>query len=241
MKTFILFSVIFLQLVQQAFSQDLNTFFRKTDEFLGKYVKDGGVKYKELKKNPSELKALVEMIGNIKLESKATNEIKAFYINTYNVLVIQGIIDSYPIDSPLSILGFFDKKTFKVAGEEITLNQIENEIIRKNYPDARIHFVLVCAANGCPQITDFAYFPAKLDQLLDLQTKKAINNPQFIKIQSKDKKVLISEIFKWYKDDFTKESTTLLKYLNKYLNQSLSDDYVVDYYTYDWKLNERNN
>jgi hypothetical protein len=236
----LLFSCIFyLQLVAQVFSQDLNTFFRKTDDFLGKYVENGGVKYKEIKRNASELKALVEIIGSIKLESKATNEVKAFYINTYNILVIQGIVESYPIDSPLSILGFFDKKKFKVNGEEVTLNHIENEIIRKKYPDARIHFVLVCAANGCPQITDFAYFPAKLDQLLDLQTKKAINNPQFIKVQAKDKKVLISEIFKWYADDFIKESMNIRNYLNKYLNQSFPEDYVIDFYNYDWKLNER--
>ncbi|GAB4327841.1 MAG: DUF547 domain-containing protein [Flammeovirgaceae bacterium] len=209
------------------------------DDFLGKYVEEGGVKYKEIKKNPTELKSLVEMIANIKLESKATNEIKAFYINSYNILVIKGIIDAYPVGSPLDVLGFFDKKIYKVAGEDITLNHLEHEIIRKKYADARIHFVLVCAANGCPQIADFAYFPATLDQLLDLQAKKAINNPQFVKIGAKDKKVLLSEIFKWYKDDFTRESKTLLNYLNKYLNNPLSEEFTMDFYTYDWKLNER--
>lgn len=63
--------------------------------------------------------------------------------------------------------------------------------------------MLVCGAIGCPPIINAAYKPETLENQLQQQTKKALNNPNFIKVEGKT--VLVSEIFKWYKEDFVKK------------------------------------
>ena len=116
-----------------------------------------------------------------------------------------------------------------------TLNQIENEQIRKEYNDPRVHFVLNCAAVSCPPVTDFAYFPAMLDGQLDAQTTIAINNSSFI--YEKNGKNYISNIFKWYKSDFT-EKGSVIDFINGYRTQKLNTENRTIHYPYDWVLND---
>jgi hypothetical protein len=121
----------------------------------------------------------------------------------------------------------------------LTLNDIENKMIRAKYNDARIHFVLVCGANGCPPITDFAYTPEKLDQQLDQQTKLALNNASFIKVNIKSKKVELSQLFEWYKDDFISEKVSYIDFINKFRTEPIPSNFKVAFYTYDWSLNKQ--
>lgn len=218
--------------------QENQDFFKQVDVFLAKYVQGGRVNYKAIRKNATDIKDLVSKIATFTPESKSSSQMKAFLLNAYNILVIYSVCQHYPIASPLDVDGFFDKKTFTVMGKPMTLSYIENEIIRKKYPDARIHFALVCAAKGCPPLSSNAYRPELLDETLYLQTKNALNLPDFIRVSPKEKKVFIPEIFKWYRDDFLAEHKTLIGYLNMYLRNPIPTDYTVDFYAYDWRLNE---
>ena len=173
---------------------------------------------------------------------KVTNDektTKAFFINAYNILMIHAIVEKYPVKSPMDIAGVFDKTKYAIAGTMLTLNDIENKMIRAKYNDARIHFVLVCGANGCPPITDFAYTPEKLDQQLDQQTKLAINNPNFIKVNVKSKKVELSQIFEWYKEDFIMDKSSYIDFINKFRTEPIPSNFKVAFYTYDWSLNKQ--
>ncbi|MDN5205561.1 DUF547 domain-containing protein [Fulvivirgaceae bacterium BMA10] len=236
----ITFAIAFLvvSLTSQA-QGPLNSFTNDADKFFAKHVANGLVDYETIKKNPAELNQLVKKIEGMSVGSASESQKKAFYINSYNLLVINGIVQNYPTKSPLDIGGFFDTKKRSIAGERLTLNDIENKKLRETTKDSRVHFVLVCAALGCPKITNFAYKPATLDAQLDRQTKLAINDPNFIRVKDNEKKVYISEIFKWYTADFTNESKTLLAYLNRFKNTKVPNDYKVDYYTYDWALNKK--
>ncbi len=105
----------------------------------------------------------------------------------------------------MDIPGFFDKTKFSIGDNHITLNHLENEIIRPTYQDARLHFVLVCGAKGCPVLENFVYTPEKLEKQIDRQTMKAMSaNPDFIRIDGMNATVSISEIFRWYANDFKK-------------------------------------
>ncbi|MCS6833179.1 MAG: DUF547 domain-containing protein, partial [Flammeovirgaceae bacterium] len=177
-------------------------------------------------------------IATFNAEGKSTNQLKAFFLNAYNILVIYAVCQHYPISSPIDVEGFFDKKTFTVMGKPMTLSFIENDILRKKYPDSRIHFALVFGAKGCPPLSSEAYHPQMLDETLYLRTKNSLNLPDFIKVYPKEKKVLLPEIFKWYRDDFLSEHKTLLNYLNMYLKTPIPNDYKIDFYPYDWRLNE---
>lgn len=218
-------------------AQAITDFFKKTDTFLKKHVQNNKINYKEIKSKTTALDSLIHQIGFADVSKENDDVQKAFYINAYNLILINEIVENYPVKSPMDISGVFDKKTNLIAGAKLTLNDIENKMIRAKYNDARIHFVLVCGANSCPPITNFAYFPEKLDAQLNEQTLKTINNQTFIKIDIKSKKVAISQIFEWYKDDFVTKKTSLIDFLNKYLETPIDDKYKVSYYHYDWSLN----
>lgn len=210
-------------------------FNNQANDFFAKYVSNGKVDYDAVHNNTEALDQLVEKIANYKL-SNAENDFP-FYLNAYNLLVIHQIDKNYPTDSPLSVDGFFDKMKFKVAGSEITLNHIENEIIRPTYKDARIHFALVCAAVDCPKLTNEAFSKANINQKLDSNTKKAMNDANFIRFDGQS--VQISKIFEWYKVDFGGEKESFLKFINQYRETSIPTNTPVDFYEYDWSLNKK--
>ena len=219
-------------------AQELDTFFSKTNTFLGSYVKTGKVDYKSILKDQSTLDELLKIAKDISVESSDTNNYQAFWINAYNIAVIKGIVDNYPIKSPLDNNGFFDKTKYNLGGKSITLNDIENKLLRANFNDARFHFVLVCGAIGCPPVIDIAYMPDTLDTQLEAQTKKALNS-SFLKVNKKKKKVEVSEIMKWYKEDFTINGTSEIDFINIYRTEKIPKNYKLSYFTYNWSLNKQ--
>ena len=217
-------------------SQNLTTFFAEVDVFMKTYVSKGAVDYASLKKDATKLKKLSQQIANSKLDNVNDLERKAFYINAYNVLTIAQIVNHYPVKSPQDITGFWDKNQHKVAGEMMTLNHLEHKKLLGKKKDARLHFVLVCAAKGCPQLASFAYIPAKLENQLTSQTRKVLNS-DFIKVDENSKTVGVSEIFKWYAGDFASQNKTYKDFIATYRTLDLS--YNFEYYTYNWSLNDK--
>ncbi len=222
---------------QFGFSQDTATFFGKADGFFKTYVKNGRVAYKEIKANPESLNELLNLAKTISISKSDAKTYQAFWINGYNLSVIKGIVDNYPIKSPLDKAGFFDKITYDIGGKNTTLNDIENKLLRANFPkEARFHFVLVCAGLGCPPIINSAYLPNTLDAQLQKQTELSLNDSNFIRL--KGKKVSLSQIFEWYKGDFTQGGKSLVDFVNQYRKEKVDSSAKVGYYPYDWTLNE---
>jgi len=183
------------------------------------------------------LNAAVSAFENFDASSVSGNTAKAFWINAYNVMVIKSVVENYPVSSPMDVAGFFDKKKHKVGGKSVTLNEIENSILRKKFPDARLHFALVCAARSCPPIINKAYTSSNIESLLTQQTKKALNNASFLKVNKASKKAEFSKIMEWYGSDFKREASDLIAYANKYRTEKIPSDYKVSFYSYNWKLN----
>lgn len=221
------------------FSQDDHSFFEKTDSFLKATVSNGNVDYDAIHSNPKQLNDLMTLAESISVSKNDKNTYQAFWINAYNLSVIKGIINNYPTKSPLDDKGFFDKTKYKLAGKSVTLNDMENTILRAEFKDPRFHFVLVCGAVGCPPLIDNAYMPKTLDAQLTKQTKLALNGDYFIKINDKKKTVDGSEILKWYKEDFTMNGSSEIDFINRYRNEKVPSDYKLSYSTYNWNLNKK--
>jgi len=219
-------------------AQDLDTFFSKTNTFLGTHVKNGKVDYKTIHKDQSDLDEILKIAEKISVKASDGNSYQAFWINAYNVSVIKGIIDNYPTKSPLDNTGFFDKTTYNLGGKSITLNDVEHKLLRAKFKDARFHFVLVCGAIGCPPLINEAYMPNTLDEQLETQTKKALNG-SFLRVNEKKKRVEVSEIMKWYEDDFTMDGMTKIDFINKYRTEQIPDNYKLSYFSYNWTLNKQ--
>lgn len=229
------FTIIALMLFSGTHAQN-TSFFKAANSFFSTYVTDGQVDYAGLKKEPGQLNKLV---GMIKSEPRTKgNEEKAFLINAYNILAIKMVVDNYPMEGPLKVDGFFDKEVFDVQGDRTSLNGIEKKQLYPNYPDPRLHLVLVCAAEGCPKLASFAYMPDGLDEQLDKQSKVVVNNKQFTRTDDKTGQLHLSQIFEWYEKDFGGKKG-VIEFVLKYYTGIVKDKEAYGHYEYDWSLNKR--
>lgn len=243
-------------------------------EVLSEHVANGLVNYRALKENQATLNQYLHELANIDPEAynKWTRQQKlALWINAYNAFTIKGILDHYPIEhswlaDPLGnypdnsirqIRGIWDDMTWTVMGEEYTLNHMEHEIMRRELADPRIHFVLVCASKGCPNLEGLAFGASDLDERLDLAGINYIYDSREIRIDRKNKVVRLSQIFKWFEEDFVEgtqykqlfkdhssKEAGILSWVYRYANKAdreFMENYNIKiaYLYYDWALNER--
>jgi len=234
--TFLLL-VLFSFGISEGFSQTTKSLFDGADAFFGMYVSDGKVDYKAIKNHPETLESLLKKAEIIKVSPSDPNTYKSFWINAYNLSVIKGIIDNYPINSPLDKKGFFDETQYALGGISLTLNDIENKMLRAKFEEARFHFVLVCGAKGCPPLISEAYKPSALESQLQTQAEKSLNKPEFIQVSKVN--VALSEIFKWYKEDFTKNGKSEIAFINQFRSDKIPSNYTISYYPYNWQLNSK--
>lgn len=217
----------------------VTTFTEQTDAFLSDHVSAGKVDYAGISQDRGQIDELYQQIGEMSLKGTSDAEKKAFYINAYNIITIRQIVAHYPVKSPMDVKGFFDQKKHTVAGEQFTLNELEKKKLLEPYQDPRVHFVLVCAAVSCPPLANFAYRADKLDEQLDEKTQQALNSGSFVRVSRDQKKVELSKIFEWYNSDFTRDSPSLIAYVNQYRDQKIPSGYQVRHYEYNWQLNNQ--
>lgn len=211
-------------------------FYTSVTELLQAHVRQGQVNYSSLRQQQAQLQRVLRQVATYDLSKASNSARKAFYINAYNLLVLQQVLEHYPLQSVMDVKGFFDEKTYMVAGERLTLNELEKQKLLKPYPDARLHFALVCAAKSCPPLRDTAYTPAEVEQQLQDQAERTLQSSTFIKTGKGQ--VLVSEILKWYADDFLQEAPSLLAYINRYRKNKIPANTKLSYYTYNWALND---
>lgn len=207
------------------------------NNLLTQYVsRAGNVQYKSLKASRmDELEQyLKELADNPVQKSWTKTQKMAYWINAYNAFTVKLILDNYPIASITNLSGgkVWDKKWIKLGDMTYSLNNIENDILRPMYKDARIHFAVNCAAKSCPPLLNRAWTDVNLEYYLEGQAKRFINHPDYNQISAD--KVVISKIFEWYAEDFG----NIIEYLNKYSKTKINADAKVSYQEYDWALNQ---
>lgn len=197
---------------------------------------DGKVDYNGFMRDSSQLYAyFTQLSENTPKENWTREEKLAYWINAYNAYTIKLIIDSYPIKSIKDLEDPWDKKFFKIDGEWYSLGELEHKILRK-FGDPRIHFAINCASFSCPVVWNRAYTADNLNNALDTQTKKFINDPTRNTI-TKDE-VNVSKIFTWYKKDFKVNGGDVKDFINRYATVKITDQSKKGYKEYDWSLNE---
>ena len=203
---------------------------------LQKYVSASGkVNYKGFKADKSKLQAYLDLLAaNPVQKGWPRNKKMVYWINAYNAFTIKLIVDNYPTASITKINSGkpWDKKWIKLGGKTYSLNQIENDILRPQFKDARIHFAVNCAAKSCPPILNHAWTADNLNKYLAKQAKKFINDSNYNSVSAK--KVKISKIFEWYAGDFG----DIITYLNKYANVKINANAKIEYMEYNWDLNK---
>lgn len=230
-------------------------------EVLQDYVDASGrVDYEKLQNNRQKLDKFNAAIGSVPPNTYEfwTDEEKiAFLINAYNSLTLEAIVDNYPTESIRDIPGVWERKKFRVIGQEMTLNEIEHEILRKQFNEPRIHMALVCASIGCPKLRTEPFTGEKLNAQLDEQTKAFLAIPDNFRIDRDSERVYVSSIFKWFGKDFEKsygkeknfdnlngKETAFINFISQYLSPTEQEylslgGYKVSYLDYDWSLNAK--
>lgn len=147
---------------------------------------------------------------------------KAFWINLYNAQAQWAMLQNPPGGSTVAWLWFFRKKRFAVAGETLSLDQVEHGFLRRSRIwwaagylrkpwtsalerrwrvdtlDPRIHFALNCAAASCPPIRH--YDAADIDRQLNLATAAYLDAE--LEEDAANGVLLLPGIFKMFRGDF---------------------------------------
>ena len=199
----------FLGLPNTANGTPLASIHADYDAVLKRFVADGRVDYAGLKGDGASLDRYLDhiaVIAQAEFGAWTTEEQLALLINLYNAATLKLILDHYPVQTIKEIGRFFkgpwDQPVVRLFGETITLDNLEHDIIRKQFLDARIHMALVCAAKGCPPLRSEAYGAGELDAQLDDQSRVYLSGPAGLKIDRDRQVVYFSSIFKWYGKDF---------------------------------------
>ena len=204
------------------------------NSLLQKYVSStGAVNYFELKKEMKDLEEFISGLSNDPVFEKGSrNEKLAFWINVYNANTLLMVIQNYPLKSIRDIYkgNPWDVKWIQIGSRTYSLNQIENDIIRPEFKEPRIHFVLNCAAKSCPPLYNKVITKDNLESVLESTTKKFITGSEN---KIGNNKLEISSIFDWYRDDFG----AVTSFISTYSGVKISKDAKITYKKYDWSLN----
>ncbi len=207
-------------------------------------TEDGGFRYDALRQAEAHLAVLdefIEAVGEATPDAWSREQQLAFYINAYNALTIRSVLELWPVTSVLSERGFFDRRTHTIAGEEMTLNDLENDIIRARFNDPRIHFVVNCASVGCPWLQNYAFTARNIENALDRHTREYVARTL---VQQADRsRMEVSSIFDWFESDFEVAGGVrafIANHLEGDAGEYVSDESNrIRFFSYDWDLNDR--
>ncbi|KJY85476.1 hypothetical protein TW81_00155 [Vibrio galatheae] len=213
--------------------------------FLDSYlIKDGDytlVKYASVShQDKLKLNQYIDSLSKIDPRAYSSREQYAYWVNLYNAITVQLILNAYPIESITKLGGLFsfgpwEDGVIKVAGKDLSLNDIEHRILRPIWNDPRTHYAVNCASLGCPNLQSQAFTAENTEQLLDKAAKEFINSDKGVLLSNG--KTQLSSIYDWFADDFGNKQG-LVQHLAKYRPElsSLSGKFS---YEYDWDLNEK--
>jgi hypothetical protein len=221
------------------------------DEFLLQYVSSSEgvnlVSYGSVTQGDKrELSEYIAYLESIQVTALNQEEQIAYWINLYNALIVQVILENYPVNSILEISdgllvrGPWKRKVARVEDFELSLDDIEHNILRPIFTDNRVHYALNCASIGCPNLQREAFTRANLDRLLNLGAEEYINHERGVSIEQEE--LVVSSIYDWFAEDFGENDRQILGHLMRFAKPALlailNTRKSIDRYQYDWSLND---
>jgi len=194
------------------------------------------------------LKSYLQKMQKMEVSSLNRNEQKAYWINLYNALTVDIIVDHYPVKSIRDIdispglfsNGPWDAKLLKIEEQEVSLNDIEHRILRPIWQDNRIHYAVNCASLGCPNLLPQAYTSQNFDMLIEKAATDFINHPRGVSFTRN--RLQVSSIYFWFQADFGDSEKGVIRHLKTYLSpekvKQLNSMQKKMGHRYDWNLNE---
>ena len=224
-----------------AWGQFLERYLRVSPDSEGRLLAYGKVTSEDKKR----LKVYIETLTRIDPRQYSRAVQMAYWINLYNALTVDLILKNYPLKSitklgPWYAFGPWDQELTKVAGQSLSLNDIEHRILRPLWQDKRIHYAVNCASLGCPDLALEPYTAVNLEKMLSEASRRFINQEKGVEFV--DGRLVLSRVYEWYGVDFGSQKD-LLVHLKAHASEQLRkrlEKYTgpIDY-RYDWSLNDQ--
>lgn len=194
------------------------------------------------------LSSYIDQLSNTAVSQLARPEQFAFWVNLYNALTVNVVLDAYPVDTIRDIdispgllsNGPWGKKLVTVEGEDLSLDDIEHRILRPIWRDPRVHYVVNCASIGCPNLPESALTAKTVEAELEAASRSFINHPRAVRVDQDG--LQVSSIYHWFKEDFGGDDAGVIAHLRRYadgaLAEALRDVHSISGHGYDWALND---
>ena len=222
------------------------------DALLQKYIRttDDGLNlfdYGGVSEDDKEaLEEYLDMLSDVVVTDLNREEQRAYWINAYNAITVNLVIDEYPVSSIRkvnSLFGFgpWTDDVFVVEDQDISLDNIEHGILRPLWDDPRTHYSVNCASFGCPNLAKRAWTAENMEEMLDAGARAFINSKRGVQAINGNG-VKVSSIYHWFKVDFGASDAGVISHLKQYADDELSEQLdgvtTVSDHDYDWNLND---
>jgi hypothetical protein len=228
---------------------------RTWSSLLRKYVRDGSVDYESWRsQGVSDLNNYLATLSSIctAAEQAASRaERLAFWINAYNAFTVKLILDHCPVKS-IRLIGLLPMAAFRnkfismpgLGKEDLSLDEIENDILRKQLGEPRIHFAIVCASKSCPKLRSEAYRAEAVDAQLEQAARDFIQDSSKNRYDASKRTFYASSVFKWFREDFERAKGSLAAFIGQYARRepaaALKQGNVrIEFLEFNWSLNEK--
>jgi hypothetical protein len=194
------------------------------------------------------IKRYIKTLETVAVATLDRPEQQAFWVNLYNAVTLDAVLDRYPVKSIYDVGlkdaqgvqqdGPWKAKLVTIGGTALSLDDIENAIIRPIFKDGRAHYALNCLSIGCPNMPPLALTGANLEATYEAGSRAFVNHPRAISFGT-DGKVTASSIYDWFAVDFGGFAGVvahLQKYAGPDLKAKLTGLKTIDIYAYDWAL-----
>ena len=223
------------------------------NSWLGRFVSAGRdginlVAYGSVTQPDRELlKTYIDELMSLQISDYNRDQQRAYWINLYNALTVDIVLEHYPLESIRDISsGFFSAGPWRltlatIEGAALTLDDIEHRILRPIWQDPRIHYAVNCASLGCPALQPVAFTADNTETLLETAAREFINSPRGARLVGN--KLQVSSIYDWFEQDFGDNQTGVIRHLRQYasgrLATALGAIEDISDYAYDWQINAR--
>ncbi|MCE3044484.1 MULTISPECIES: DUF547 domain-containing protein [Legionella] len=193
------------------------------------------------------LKKYIERMSGINISEYNRAEQLAYWINVYNAITVHTVASYFPVNSideinispGLFSIGPWGAKLITVNNISLSLDEIQNRIIRPIWNDSRSHYALNNGAIGAPNLGKEVYTGEKLEQQLNLAAFDYVNSLRGVQVIEGE--LVVSKIYDWFSEDFGETKQNVINHIRQFAKEPLKHQLkhvnTIDNYVYNWHLN----
>lgn len=217
--------------------------FRTYQAVLSKYALGGRVDYAGLAGDQAGLDGFLSECADVNFEQYRAftkQQQMALMVNLYNAALLKLVVNHWPIGSVNQVGGLFssawNEEFIELFNHTVSLGNLEHDLLRVEFKEPRLHFVMARGSVGGPMLADSAYeSDSFLKSLADAEREFLTARPDENRFQNDT--LYVSPLFRWYREDFGSEDGVRKLFRTYY--PDVKPETPVVFTDWDWTLNKR--